>query len=175
MTLEVVAAKIREHVLHGSMDRLEAAIVRVVARRRNEPPKVDKAAIRRRLTVLDTKIANATDRLVTIDSLLVPDVEAKLIELKRQRVDIEAELETIQSKPPPVDAKAVAAKIWQLDTILRNGSPAVTRAALSKIIDRVVLNFKEAGSTEKRRRFAFTGGVIELISKEYNQQGLGKC
>ncbi len=123
MTLEVVAAKIREHVLHGSMDRLEAAIVRVVARRRNEPPKVDKAAIRRRLTVLDTKIANATDRLVTIDSSLVSDVEAKLIELKRQRVDLEAELETIQSEPPPVDAKAVAAKIWPgYDTTKRQSS-----------------------------------------------------
>ena len=174
-TLDVIAAKIRDRVLLGSMDRLEEAIKRESKRREEESPVVDKAAIRRRLAALDTKITNATDRLVTVDASLMPDVEAKLIELKHQRADLAAELEMTPPEMPPVDAKAIAEKIWQLDAILKKGSPAATRAALSKIIDRVVLDFEESGSTAKRRCFVFTGGTIELMPKGCSPLGTSCC
>ena len=136
--IDAVAGKIRQHVLMGSPDRLVKAVERALKRREQETPAVDKAAIVAALAALDTKIATATDRLVTVDLSLVEDVEAKLIDLKRQRSDAAAELETMSQETPPADAEAIAAKIWQLDVILRDGRPAATRAALSKIIDRRV-------------------------------------
>src|SRR5262249_30599074 len=91
--LRVVADKIREHLLLGSIEALEKAIAAELSRRRVKIGKSEQDALRRSLSTLDSKIERATERLVTVDESLVPDVERKLLDLRRQRDSILERLE----------------------------------------------------------------------------------
>ncbi len=78
--LGAVAAKLRQHVLMGSPDRLEAAIQRELDRRRD--PAVDTKATAKKLATLDCQIERAAARMLAVDDSLVPDLEKQLLALK---------------------------------------------------------------------------------------------
>jgi len=167
--LRAIASKIRDKVLMGSLDRLEAAIVKQIGRQASEAVSVDKAALRRSITSVDRKIHKATDRLVTVDDSLVPMVEAKLLELQEERRHMESELEAANPKRRTLDAREVAQRIWQLDEVMRKGSPTVVRHALSKIIKQVTLNFEKGELTRRGQSMRFVGGRIELHTNGVRQ------
>ena len=78
--MSAVASRIREHVLLGSVDRLEAAIQRELDRRR--APKSDSGAQRRKLQTLNTQIERASRRSLAVDDSLVADMEKQLLAFK---------------------------------------------------------------------------------------------
>lgn len=142
LALRVVAAKIRQHVLHDSLDKLTAAIEKVLASRKASAPKVDVAGIRKQIAEIDRKLSGAADKLLAVEPSLVPTIEAKMLDLKRERLALESKAEAVvELKRKPLTAKRVAADIWRLDEVLRSGSPATVRFALSQIIERIEIDF----------------------------------
>lgn len=159
---------IREKVLMGSMDRLETAVQRELDRRAK--PKSNSGAAKRELAKLNQQIERAADRLLAVDDDLVPDLQERLKSLKQRR-DLLAE--SIAEEAPrrrPVTAKAIAAKVWELDKIMRDASPTVVRNALQQIVDEIRLDFRFKKKTAKRTSYEFTGATMQLRSPEEQQQ-----
>lgn len=159
--LKAVAEKLRQQVLMGSPARLEAAIQRQLNRR--QKPVDDKAHSVRRLAQLDQQIARAGDRLLTVDDSLVPELEKRLLALKRQRDQL---AETVDVSPKPKrlpSAKAIAAKIWELDRVLSEAPATTVRHVLRQLIEEIRLDFDFVGETRKGKSYRFTGGVMRLL------------
>jgi DNA invertase Pin-like site-specific DNA recombinase len=159
--LSAITAKLRAKVLLGSPERLERAIQKRLERR---TPAADHSAARRKLATLDRQIERAAARLLTVDDSIVPDLEQSLVELKRRREQLASTV--APATKPQASAKQIAAKIWELDRILCEASPTELRAALRRIISRIVLDFEPAGQTGRGKRYQFAGGMIQLLSQE---------
>jgi DNA invertase Pin-like site-specific DNA recombinase len=167
--LRTVAKIIRERVLAKSMAALEKAVAKEIKRRTAQVVRVDEAAIQRQIAALDAKIDNATERLVSVHESLVGTVERKLIDLRREREALVGSL-TPQPEAPTMDPREVAAKVKDLEQILETGSPAKVRLALSKIISRVVLDFKPSKKSKRGQKFDFVKGTIELCTQQWGSQ-----
>jgi DNA invertase Pin-like site-specific DNA recombinase len=168
--LAAVAAKIREHVLLGSRQRLEDAIQRQLDRRAKQVP--DAAAMRRELEALDRKISRAADRILSVDDSLIPDVEKRLLMLKHERDQL---IDVIEAKPatkPLPSAKAIAARLWELDRILAKAPATTVRHTLSQFIDHIRLDFKPLGKSFRGNAYRFTGGMI-LLRTQADNPGTG--
>ena len=165
-----MAKVIRERVLAKSMQAFEKVVAREIRRRAAQVVRVDEESVRRQITAVDKKIDNATERLVSVHDSLVPAVEQKLLELRRERDGLEASLTPTQPDAPTLDAKQVAAKVKELETILADGSPAKVRQALSKIISRVTLDFRPSKQNKRGQRFDFVKGTIELCTQQWGSQ-----
>ncbi len=168
--LRTIAKVIRERVLANSMQALEKTVAEEIKRRAAQVVCVDEAAVQRQIAALDTKIDNATERLVSVHVSLVATVEQKLLDLRREREALVATLVPNQSGASTLDPKEVAAKVKDLEQILETGSPAKVRQALSKIISRVTLDFKPSKKTKRGQKFDFVKGTIELCTQQW---GLG--
>ena len=164
---ELVFAKVREHVLLGSREKLEAAIQRALDRRRPQPSlaKVTKGEVEK----LDRQIATATERMLLIDADLLAGAQSKLRELKGRRETMASRAGAKVKAIKLPTAREIAADAWRLDVILREASPAAVRHALSQVIDGIRLDFEEHDSTAKRRRFRCTGGEIMLKSSDVSR------
>ena len=68
-----------------------------------------------------------------------------------------------------MDPKAIAAQVWKLDEVLSQGSPAKVRTALAKIVKRLTLNFEPGKKTGRGQSYVFTGGSMELYTKDYRE------
>jgi site-specific DNA recombinase len=167
--LAAVSAKIREVVLMGSKERLEAAIQQELDRRKVKA--VDNDAIRRKLATLDRQIERASDRLLVVDDSLVDDLQRSLLLLKDQRSKAAATLDVRPAKSRQVTAKAIAAKVWELDRILATAPATTVRHSLTQLIDHIRLDFREAGISKRGRRFEFVGGLMRLRSEEIQPLG----
>jgi DNA invertase Pin-like site-specific DNA recombinase len=168
--LRVVADKIRNVVLCGSLEKLEQKIAEEINRRRRLDELDDADTLKRRLAKLDQQIDKAIDRLTQVDDSVVPRLNEKIKDLETQRAATLAKLThvrlAVDSRPDP---KKIAAKIWELDRVLQNGKPAKVREAMGRIVKKITLNY-ERGEMYRNRgyRWNFVGGEIELIS---NSQG----
>lgn len=161
--LRMVAKVIRERVLGGSLEALQAAVARQLDKRAQDSTREQDA---RQLVEVERKIANATERLVSVDSSLVPVIEAKLLELQAQRQGL---LERAKIKPAKrLDPRAVAAQVWQLDEVLAKGSPEKVRHALSSVVERITLDFEPGKLTGRGQSYDFVGGTMELYTKDYH-------
>lgn len=160
--LKAVAEKLRERVLMGSPEKLERAIQKQLDRR-CAAPAVDKSAVRRKLAKLDSQIERHARRILAVDDSAVADVNKQLVALKRDRDSLAAILEETAPKRLP-SAKQIAAKIWELDQVLREGPSTQVRLALRQTVSSIVLNFKPDGQTRRGKRYRFTGGVMRLAS-----------
>jgi hypothetical protein len=165
--LKAVATKLREELLMGSQDRLEAAIQRELDRRKE--PTVDKTTIKKKLATLDRQIEKAAKRLLIVDDSLVPDLEKQLLALKDRRAQVASTVEASVTRLP--SAKAIAAKLWELDRILAEASPTTIRAALAQVISEIKLDFEEIPSSYRGRRYGFTGGVIRFRTEGVQEGG----
>jgi DNA invertase Pin-like site-specific DNA recombinase len=159
--LKAVAAKIREHILLGSPARLEEAIQRQLDKRR--PATTDRAALARKLATLDRKIARAGDRLLAVDDALVGGLEKQLLGMTRQRNQLSASIDATPAPTRQQSAKAIAARVWELDRVFTSAPAAAVGNALRQIIAEIRLDFQPAGETRRGKRYAFTGGVIRLL------------
>lgn len=158
---ELVFAKIREHVLLGSRERLEASIQKALDRRKQPAvPTVRRSDIDK----LDGQIAKATERMLLIDDDLLDGAQRKLRELKSRRDAMVAASAVTAKQVKAPTARAIAADAWRIDEVLREASPSAVRHALSQIIAEIRLDFEERGSTAKNRKFRCTGGEIKLQS-----------
>ena len=169
-----VANAIRDTVLMGSRERLEAAIADEL--KKNQPASADReiAALRKRLAATETKIENAMERLVTVDDSLVQALEQKLLKLQSKRTRTQSQLKAAQRPVEQRDPKQVANRIWQLDRILVDGSPSRVRQAMSEIADRITLNFEKGAKTKRGQSYKFVGGTIDLKPPKqwaYTRQG----
>jgi site-specific DNA recombinase len=71
---KAVMTKIRDVVLHGSVENLTAAIERVLAKRKGITPVVTADAIRRQIADINRKLEGAAERLLGVDASLVGTV-----------------------------------------------------------------------------------------------------
>lgn len=165
---QAVFQKIRSHVLLGSVDRLEAAVQRELDRRATAKPD-NKAAIRE-LAKLDAQIERAGDRLLMIDDELVPDLQERLKAMKQRRDLLAGSIESEARTAPCASAKAIAAKVWELDKIMREESPTAVRNALHQIIDEIRLDFRFKSKSAKRTSYEFTGATMRLHTLKRQQQ-----
>jgi DNA invertase Pin-like site-specific DNA recombinase len=165
--LAVVAAKIREEVLAGSLEALTERLETRFAKQNAAKPAVDTGDLRRQIAAIDAKLATAAERLMTIVPSLVPTVEAKMVDLQRQREALEAKLVAPEpERKMRRSAKELAADLWRLDDVMRTGSPRTIRTALSKFIRRIDLKFEPTSTAGKRVSMTPAGGVIEFPKGE---------
>jgi len=163
--LRVVAEKLRQHFLMGSIEGLERAVARELDRRQKQNPSTDdQRRMRQQLDTLDRQIEQATERIVTVDNSLVADVEKKLLELKERRVSLTMQLRPPKQQADKLDARQIASRIWELDKILEKEGPAKVRQALSQIIKRISLEFRFVKRHARGQKFEFAKGTIELCT-----------
>jgi DNA invertase Pin-like site-specific DNA recombinase len=174
LLLKVVSEKIKNVVLCGDLDTLTAKIEKHLAKRKSAP-KIDTAAIHRQIAAIDRKLEGAADKLLSVNPSLVPTIEAKMLDLNKERAALEAKLTEEKPAKKPLSAKQIAANLWQLSDTLAKGKPGVVRQALSEIIDRIVIDFavvtasgRGKGINTRRRA---TGATIFFCSKEDTQSG----
>ncbi|MFN0017712.1 MAG: recombinase family protein [Pirellulaceae bacterium] len=161
--LAVLAAKIRGDVLGGSLEALTQRIEKYRAKQRTETPAIDLGDVRRQIAAIDAKLATAAERLMMITPSLVKTIEAKMVDLQRQREGLEAKLDApAPERKARRPAKEVAADLWQLDEVLRKGSPRDVRTALSKIVKRIDLKFEPISTAGKRVSMAPAGALIQF-------------
>lgn len=161
--LEIVATKIREEVLLGSLDRLTASLEKKLAKKATAAPRIDAGDVRRQIAGIDAKLANAAERLISVVPSLVPTVEAKMVDLQRQREALEARLDAkLPERKVQRTAKEIAAELWRLDEVLRKGSPTVVRTTLSRIVTRVDIDFEQVPTSGKRVISQPVGGQMHL-------------
>ncbi len=167
--LKAVADVIREKVLQGSFDRLQEAVERELIRR-NASDSVAAKRERQQETVekLNRQIDRAADRLLRVDDSVVRKVEEKLAQLGRDRDAAVAELDSIVTpKSPRLDARRIASQAWRIDDVLRSAPASEARAALSRIVERIDLDFVEGKKTGRGQSFRFDGAAIRLHTKPW--------
>lgn len=156
-----IFGKIRERLLLGSRERLEAAIDAALAKRQPAAAPAVKAGD---IKKLDRQIEAAAERLLIIDEDLLPEAQHRVRVLKERRAELVAMASPKARTHALPSAREIAAEAWRLDEIMREAPASAVRNALSRIIDHVRLDFEEHGTTAKRRRFRCTGGEIKLRS-----------
>lgn len=166
--LAAVAAKIRQQILMGSLDRLEAAIARRLERRSTHP--VEESGPQR-LAKLEQQIARAANRLLKVDDSLVADLQQQLLAMKRERDQLAAKIEATPAPKPLPSARAIASKLWELDRILTNAPATAVRHALNQLIDHVRLDFLPGPKTRRGQAFRFAGGLIKLRVQDVKPLG----
>ncbi|MBC7853648.1 MAG: recombinase family protein [Pirellulaceae bacterium] len=169
--LRIVAEKIRERFLLGSVEKLTAAIEKAQAKAKATAPKYDLGEVRRQIAGIDQKLATAAERMMTIVPSLVKTMEAKMLDLQRQRELLEAKLEATAPTPKKRrTAKDIAADLWRLDEVLRKGSPTAIRTALSQRIERIDIRFEPYFPGKKRIYHRPSSGAL-YFTKGSNQSG----
>ena len=165
--LKLVANKIRETVLLGSVEALTAAIERRLAKSQATKPRVDPDSIKRQIAEIDRKLAGAADRLLEVEPSLVKSVQRAMLALQEKREGLTASLGAAAvEKKKPLSAEQIATKLWELDDKLRTGDPATVRAALSPLVDRIVIEFepKKMKRNPGRARYFPSEGMIHFCS-----------
>jgi DNA invertase Pin-like site-specific DNA recombinase len=148
--LRLIAASVRQNVLYGTLDRLTEVVEEELAKQAKATPKVDAANLRKQIAGIDAKLEAAAERLVSVAPSLVKTVEAKMLDLQRQREGLQ---ERLQEQPKPrkqKSAKALAASLWRLDSVLRGNDADMIRSALHQLIDHVDVGFEAIPSKGKR-------------------------
>jgi DNA invertase Pin-like site-specific DNA recombinase len=164
--LTAVVDTIREKVLLGSEDALLQFIKEALrVRGAQECQQTESKDVLRRITALDKQISQATDRLVNVDESLVPLVEQKLLDLRKERAALQEQIRPQQASAKTPDAQQIAANIWRFDALLRNGSPAQVRNALSKMVERVTLEFEPRPKNKRGQSYRFVKGKIAPCTK----------
>lgn len=133
-------------------------------------PSENRTKIASELAAVKQKIANATERLVTVAAAIVPSVEAKLLDLIAIKESLEARLQVAPVVSPKLLAANIAREIFDVTSVLQNGSPSLIRNALSHFIDHVRMDFKQIVCKPPKRRFRLTGAEI-LFSKGCQHSG----
>ena len=168
VALKAVADKVRSAVLLGGLDALTAAIERVIAKRQASRVQIDVDALRKQIAEIDRKLQGAAARLLEVEPSLVKSVRQAMLDLQTKRESLAERMTTATaSKRQPKSAKEIAAKLWELDRVLREGEPDTVRAALSQIIDRVEIDFdyQPMKGNPARKRFSPAGGTIHFCTK----------
>jgi DNA invertase Pin-like site-specific DNA recombinase len=164
-----VFSKIREQLLLGSQDKLQAKIQKLLDNRTEQQP--DTRLLEVELAALDLKIAKAADRLLMVDDRLVEDLQKGLLALKARRELMADEVAHSNPRKQPPSAKEIAAKLWQLDQELRTASPTTVRHLLKQILQEVRLDFEMVRQTAKRKYHRCRGGTVIPRLTEGVQRG----
>jgi site-specific DNA recombinase len=166
--LAIVQDKIRQHVLHGSLASLTEFVEQSLAKcKARTVVKVDAVAVRKQIAAIDRKLAGAADRLLSVDQSLVRTIESKMLELKSDREALEEKLTATPEKRKVPSAKQIAAGMWKLDEVLRNGSPAIVRHALSQLIERIEIDFPKGRGTQGKKMVArAVGGTVYFTNRD---------
>jgi hypothetical protein len=165
--LKAIATKLRQHLLMGSPEQLERAIQKELDRRRE--PTIDTKATAKKLATLDRQIERASGRLLIVDEALVPDLQKQLLALKDRRAQLAATAEPSAKRLP--SAKAIAARLWELDRILAEAPATTIRAALAEFVSEIRLDFEELPGNYRGRRFGFVGGTIRFCTEGRKEGG----
>lgn len=137
----LVADKVRELVLMGSVEKLTEHIERVLAKRKSSKVGIDSAAIKKQIAEIDRKLEGAAERMLEVEASLVKSVRAAMMTLQEKRKALEEKLADIQPAKKQKTAKEIAAGLWQLDKVLREGDIVTARTALQQIFSKIDVEY----------------------------------
>lgn len=175
---DAVFTVIRDKVLLGSQQRLEAAIAKKLSRRGGENRADRRKSLGRQIATLTQQIDQATERLLLVDPDLLPGAQVKLRELIAKRDSLEDSLRAAErSQERQLEPSKVAAMLWTLPDAMRNGKPEAARTACQLLIDHVEVGFEfdSERSTAKRKRFKITGAHMHMRSSDEATEGVLSC
>lgn len=163
--MQAVADKIKSALLCGSEEALTAEIEKQLAKRKATKQGIDAKAIERQLAELDRKIEQAAERMVLEDDTAVLGALRKALRAQQEKRAALAEklTEAKATKTKPLTAKQIAAKLWELDRVLREGDRHSVRAALQDCIEKVVIDF-HVRQVKSRRFVEIAGGTVFFCS-----------
>jgi site-specific DNA recombinase len=164
--LAAVASAIRQHVLQGSPERLEQLIATALKQRTAAASgEIEKRAFRKKIANLDQRIERATDRLIKVDDSLAPDIEKRILALKRERGALTEDFKQPRLVPPDYDPKEVAKEVWRLADALERSDPAEVRQFLSRIVSRIELEFQPGKRHGRGQKYEFVRGTVKVCPK----------
>src|SRR5262249_37391882 len=130
--------------------------------------------VKRQIAAIDRKLESAAERLLAVEAELVSVVHTAMQKLKAERQALEHKSlpQKIAGVKQPT-AKDIAAGLWKLDEILRNGDPRKVRLALVQIIDSVTIDFASRTMVKgpNRVRWFPSGGSISLRTQCHSASG----
>lgn len=143
------------NICGGSLD----AVTKAIKKKLESEKRPDVQGLKASLTATDAKIARAMDRLLIVNSRLVPELESRIMEMREARGRIADQLNAASKQVKTANAEEIAAKLWQLTTVLTTCNPAVARARLSEMFESIKLDFEHVGTTGRGDKYAFVGGT----------------
>jgi DNA invertase Pin-like site-specific DNA recombinase len=166
--LAAVANAIRQHVLQGSPERLEQLIAIAIKKRTAaSSSETEKRALQKKLADLDQRIERATDRLLKVDDLLAPDIEKRILALKREREALANDIRQPRPVPPDYNPKEVAQEVWRLADALERSDPAEVRQFLSRIVSRIELEFEPGKRHGRGQKYDFVRGTVKVCTNAW--------
>lgn len=154
-----VATVIKTQILGESRQEL---LDRIKLQLANEPPS-ELQSLQRRLTKLEKQIAEASDRILTINKRLVSGLETRLLAMQDQREQLLSEIGRVK-KGPQFTAEQIAANLWSLGQLFEKEDPAFIRASLKSWFQKIVLIFEPGKKHGRGQAFKCVGGTLFGVS-----------
>jgi site-specific DNA recombinase len=170
VALQLITDTIRETFLMGSVEKLTAHVERVLAKRKNSKTGIDSAAIKKQIAEIDRKLEAAAERMLEVEPSLVKSVRNAMLTLQEKRAALEEKLTSIQPAKKPQTAKQIAMGLWELNTLLASGDAIKVRAALSRIIEKVVIDFKLKPVGKEKRVYSTAAAATLFFCTECDNQ-----
>lgn len=157
---EIVAGKIRDELLMGSV---EALAENIRQRDSSQGKATDLSSKKRKLSRLDEQIEAASSRLMVVNQRLFVDMERRVLLLRDQRNVLAADISNIA--PANNDTpEAMAQKMWQLSTLLESKDPTFIRSQLSRVVDHFILEFRLGKKSGRGQAYDYVG--CKLVRKQ---------
>lgn len=131
----------------------------------------------------DKKLAKAEKRLLEVDDDMVPAITRQIRELRAKQLQAKAELAAAETmgftseKAIAEEANRIVTEMRQLRIQIRHDDPAIARAALMKILDRVEVftvpvTERPAGMSNSQKRVLHSIKVIYRDDKEKQRKAV---
>lgn len=146
MLLDFIVKTLHEQVLDaGFVKRLRAELRSQVERGRNAKP-TDQKRLQREVDDLDRKMKRGTENLLLADRENLADLQAMLAEWRERRRELAAELSAVTPPDKQIGVEATVtealAELGRLREDLVDDDPALRRAAIHQMVERVELWFE---------------------------------
>jgi DNA invertase Pin-like site-specific DNA recombinase len=157
---KVIQALQEAFLLPENRERLSAEVIRQAAEQESNAHE-EVRHLEQVVARLDKQINKAKENILLLDSDEVQEANARLRGWKKERDDAQAELERHRDLSPTTSFENIVKHVERLVEVMAAADPALMRAALREIIDRVELQFDRIPK-KKVTRYPLTGGVVHL-------------
>ena len=163
---EYITQVIKKRVLtEGFRQGVRQELERTVKEKSQKQPQ-EARSLRRQLNSISAKIERGAENILLADAELIPAMQAKLVEWRRERDGLQERLNRLPGSEAQMqnEKHLVAAAMAQMDDLrgaLDNADPSLVQAALADTIERVDLYFAESPKTKKVYSY-FQRGVVTL-------------
>jgi site-specific DNA recombinase len=158
-----VSQMIKVDLLGGSLEAIKSCLKDLS--KHNEGSADQSKIMERRVEVLDRQIDRAMSRLLEVDSSLVPELQVKILEMKQERERLRQTV--VPEQQPECSIDEIAARLWELGSVIETVNPIRTRAILTPVIDHVRVDFRKGEANKRGQSYVFSG--CEIFLKESSE------